>query len=120
HVFKLTGEPEILFLGMECEGAPPSWLYGVFFPQTLPRDVDRSRRSRGSTYEEASALVDRFHFKQVYVYAMGQEPWLSHILDNELDEASASSVQARKLIAHCQAKGIAAENLFGQKEIWAR
>lgn len=120
HVFKLCGEPEILFLGMECEGAPPSWLYGVFFPQALPREIDRSRRSRGSTFEEASALVDRFHFKQVYVYAMGQEPWLSHILDNELDEKSQSYIQSRKLVAHCQAKGIVAENLYARKEIWAR
>ncbi|MGA3026003.1 MAG: MBL fold metallo-hydrolase [Bryobacteraceae bacterium] len=118
HVFRQAGEPEILFLGMECEGAPPSWLYGVFFPQALPREVDRSRRSRGSTFDEASALVDRFHFKQVYVYAMGQEPWLSHILDNELNEESESYIQSRKLVAHCRARGIVSENLYAQKEIW--
>jgi L-ascorbate metabolism protein UlaG (beta-lactamase superfamily) len=117
HVFAETGTPQVLFLGMECEGAPPSWLYGVFFPQPMARDIDRSRRSRGSTYEEAAALVDRFPVEQVYVYAMGQEPWLSHILDNALNEESESTKQTRKLIAHCEGKGITAQNLYAQKEI---
>ncbi len=117
HIFALTGGADLLFLGMECDGAPPSWIYGALFPKSLPREIDRSRRARGCNFGEAAALIDRFRFSQVYVYAMGQEPWLSHILDNKLTEESNSYIQSRKLIEHCKALGIHAENLFGQKEI---
>lgn len=117
HIFELTGGADLLFLGMECDGAPPSWIYGPIFPKSLSREIDRSRRARGCNFGEAAALIERFRFSQVYVYAMGQEPWLSHILDNELTEESNSYVQSRKLIEHCKALGIGAENLFGQKEL---
>jgi L-ascorbate metabolism protein UlaG (beta-lactamase superfamily) len=116
-VFQITGEPDLLFLGMECDGAPPSWIYGPLFPKAVPREIDQSRRARGCNFKEASGLVDRFRFRQAYVYAMGQEPWLSHILDNEFNEESNSLIQSRRFVAHCREKGIVSESLFGQKEI---
>lgn len=117
NVFRITGEPDLLFLGMECDGAPPSWIVGPLFPKAVPREIDRSRRARGCNFREASGLVERFPFKQAYVYAMGQEPWLNHILDNEFNEESNSLIQSRQFVAHCNAKGIVSESLFGQKEI---
>ena len=63
------------------------------------------------------ALIERLGFQSVYVYAMGQEPWLSHILDNELTDESVSLSESRKLMAYCASRGIAAEHLFAQKEI---
>lgn len=118
HIFRQTGEPDILFLGMECEGAPPSWVFGPLFPKPLPRDIDHSRRARGCNIHEAKALVDRFHFKQVYIYAMGQEPWLNHILDNEFSEDSPSLIQSRTFVNYCRSKGIESESLYAQKEIF--
>ena len=117
HVFALTGQPEVLFVGMEVEGAPPSWVYGPLFPKTLPRPIDQSRRARGCNIHEASALVDRFDFKKVFIYAMGQEPWLDHILDNQFTETSPSLIQSRQFLAHCAARGLEAESLFASKEI---
>jgi L-ascorbate metabolism protein UlaG (beta-lactamase superfamily) len=111
------GEPDVLFLGMECEGAPPSWVYGPFFPKPLPRDIDRSRRARGCNLNEAAALLDHLRFKQVYVYAMGQEPWVDHILDNQFTEESPSLIQSRQFVDLCRARGIESENLFGTKEL---
>ena len=64
---------------MECDGAPLSWLYGPLLTQKLPRAMDESRRLAGSNYEQGMGLVDRFGCKLVYVYAMGQEPWLGYI-----------------------------------------
>ena len=117
HVQQLFGKSDALFLGMECEGAPASWIYGPMFTKPLTRDVDQSRRARGSNFAEAVALIERLGFQSVFVYAMGQEPWLSHILDNELTDESVSMSEARKLMAYCAARGIAAEQLFAQKEI---
>lgn len=117
HLFRLTGTPDTLFLGMETEGAPPSWVYGPLFPKALPRALDQSRRARGCHLGEATALVDHFPFQAAYVYAMGQEPWLNHILDNTFDEHSPSRIQSTQFVAHCQANGIASENLFAMREI---
>jgi len=117
HLRKTVGNADILFLGMECDGAPPSWIYGPLFPQPLPREINQSRRARGSNFKEACAIVDRFNFKQVYVYAMGQEPWLTHILDNELSEEANPLIQSRQLVDECRSRGIVSENLFGKKEI---
>ena len=117
HLLASVGCPDILFLGMECDGARPSWIYGPMFPKPLPREIDSSRRARGCNFEEARAMVDTFKFKQVYVYAMGQEPWVSHILDNEFTEESNSVVQSRKLVDYCRSRGIIADNLFGRREI---
>lgn len=117
HVIRLYGKSDVLFLGMECEGAPASWIYGPLFTRPLPRDVDQSRRARGSNFEEAVALVERLGSEAVFVYAMGQEPWLSHILDNELTQDSRSMIESRRLMEYCASRGVAAEHLFAQKEI---
>ena len=117
HIFNITGEPQRLFLGMECEGAPLSWVYGPLFPKPLPRDINNSRRARGCNFDEATQLIGRANFKEVYVYAMGQEPWLNHILDNKFTEASRSLIESRRMLEWCAARGIQTESLFAQKEI---
>lgn len=119
HLHDLYGDMDTLFLGMECDGAPLSWAYGPLFPEPPERGIDKARRARGCNFEEALALVERFHFKEVYVYAMGQEPWLHHILDNNLGEDSNPIIQSKKLIEVCRSRGIGAEFLFGEKEILA-
>jgi len=117
HVFDITDQPDILFVGMEVAGAPPSWVYGPLFPKPLPRAIDQSRRARGCNLNEAAALVDRFTFKQIFIYAMGQEPWLDHILDNTFSDDSPSLIQSKQFLGHCKARGIQAESLFAIKEV---
>jgi L-ascorbate metabolism protein UlaG (beta-lactamase superfamily) len=117
HLLKTVGGADILFLGMECDGAQPNWIYGQLFPKPLSREIDRSRRARGCNFSEARSIVDIFNFKQVYVYAMGQEPWINHILDNQFTDESNPIVQSRQLVSECLSRGIVAESLFGKKEI---
>jgi L-ascorbate metabolism protein UlaG (beta-lactamase superfamily) len=118
EIQRLYGKSEVLFLGMECEGAPASWIYGPMFAKPLTRDIDRSRRARGSNCAEAVSLIERLGFGSVYVYAMGQEPWLSHILDNELSDDSLALAESRRLMAYCAEHGIVSEHLFARKEIY--
>jgi L-ascorbate metabolism protein UlaG (beta-lactamase superfamily) len=80
HIHRETGDIDALFLGMECNGAPLSWLYGPLLTQRFERSMDESRRLAGSNYEQARHIVDLFHCREVYVYAMGQEPWLNYIM----------------------------------------
>jgi hypothetical protein len=117
HVHKQIGDIDVLFVGMECNGAPMSWIYGPLLTKRLERQKDHSRRLAGSDYERAMALVDQFHCKEVYVYAMGQEPWLNYVMSVKYTEASRPIVHSNRLIEECRNRGIVAERLYGEKEI---
>jgi L-ascorbate metabolism protein UlaG (beta-lactamase superfamily) len=117
HVQKCIGNVDVVFLGMECDGAPLTWLYGPLLTEDLARDKDESRRLAGSNFDKGKALVDTFNPSEVYVYAMGQEPWLEFISSIKYTAESNPIVQSDKLISYCHAHDIIAERLFGEKEI---
>jgi L-ascorbate metabolism protein UlaG (beta-lactamase superfamily) len=117
HVHREIGDVDALFLGMECDGAPLSWLYGPLLTQRVERSMDESRRLAGSNYEQAKNIVDVFHCREVYVYAMGQEPWLNYIMSIKYTSESRPIVESNRLIQSCQDKAIRAERLFGEKQI---
>jgi L-ascorbate metabolism protein UlaG (beta-lactamase superfamily) len=117
HIHSLVGDTDVLFLGMECDGAPVSWVYGPLFTTKPERDKDRSRRGRGSNCTEGMDLVHRFNCKEVYVYAMGEEPWVRYILGVEYTPESNPIVQSNMLIEQCRREGRIAERLFAEKEI---
>lgn len=118
HVQRLTGDADVVLLGMECDGAPLTWLYGPLLTEDLARDKDHSRRLAGSNYERGRKLVDTFNPKEVYVYAMGMEPWLEFISSIRYTDESHPIVASNRLIADCHANGIVAERLFGEKELF--
>jgi hypothetical protein len=63
------------------------------------------------------ALIDIFHPKEAYVYAMGQEPWVEFISSIKYTEESNPIVQSDKLVKLCTDRGIIAERLYGEKEL---
>jgi hypothetical protein len=79
HIHRLIGEVDIFFIGMECDGGPLSWLYGPLLTKPLSRKHDHSRRLNGSDCRKGMGIVERLRPRQVYVYAMGQEPWLTFL-----------------------------------------
>ncbi|MFC0516384.1 MBL fold metallo-hydrolase [Mucilaginibacter angelicae] len=117
HVHSAIGDIDVIFLGMECDGAPLSWLYGPLLTSELPRDKDQSRRLAGSDYGKGIKLVEIFNPKEVYVYAMGQEPWLEFISSIKYTDESNPIIQSNRLIDDCKSRSIIAERLFGEKEI---
>jgi L-ascorbate metabolism protein UlaG (beta-lactamase superfamily) len=117
HIYAETGDVDALFLGMECDGAPLSWLYGPLLTRTMERAMDESRRLNGSNYEQAIAIVRRFNCRFAYVYAMGQEPWLGHIMSLKYTEQSRQIIESDRLIRECVENGLCSERLFGQKEM---
>lgn len=117
HLHREIGDVDTLFVGMECDGAPVSWIYGPLFTQKLERSKDHSRRLAGSNYQRALNIVEQLRCKEVYVYAMGQEPWLNYVMSIKYTEQSNPIVQSNLLLETCRARGIAAERLFGEKEI---
>jgi L-ascorbate metabolism protein UlaG (beta-lactamase superfamily) len=117
HIQHITGNVDVLFLGMECDGAPLTWLYGPLLTEELARDKDQSRRLAGSDFEKGISLVDIFKPKEVYVYAMGQEPWLEFISTVRYTEESKPIVQSNMLVTECLRRNIIAERLYGEKEL---
>jgi len=117
HLHQEVGDIDALFLGMECDGAPLSWLYGPLLTQKLERAMDESRRLAGSNYEQGMQIVDCFHCREAYVYAMGQEPWLNYVMSIKYTDQSRPIIESNKLIRACQERGITAERLYGEKEI---
>jgi L-ascorbate metabolism protein UlaG (beta-lactamase superfamily) len=118
QVRRLLGPVDVLFLGMECDGAPLSWLYGPLLTQTLERKKDQSRRLSGSNYEQAMEMVRTLGCKEVYVYAMGQEPWLNYVMSRKYTETSRPIVMSNQLVGECRRLGIVAQRLYGENEMF--
>lgn len=118
HLRKELGSVSALFLGMECVGAPLTWLYGPLLSSPVPKDLSDSRRLNGSNYEQGIDIVRALGCREVYVYAMGQEPWLNYVMSLKYTEASRPIVESNRLIEECHRQGLRAERLFGEREMF--
>jgi L-ascorbate metabolism protein UlaG (beta-lactamase superfamily) len=116
NLAQVVGDVDVLFIGMECDGAPMSWLYGPLMTKRIDRKMDQSRRFCGSNYERGIGIVNKFNFKEVYVYAMGQEPWLTYVSSVKYTDESNPIVASNGLVKECRSRGITAERLFGKNE----
>lgn len=114
HLAPLIGRLDALFLGMECQGAPMSWLYGALLPRATDRAHDQSRRLDGSDSTRALALVEALDIGEVLVYAMGLEPWLRFICGIDDDPDNRPMTECRRFIEMCQARGVPARRLYGR------
>lgn len=117
RVQSVMGDIDVLFLGMECDGAPLSWLYGPLLANKIDRDKDQSRRLAGCNYDQGRDLIHIFHPKNVFVYAMGLEPWLQFISSIKYTDESRPIVESNKLVNECNNRSIMAERLFGERTI---
>jgi L-ascorbate metabolism protein UlaG (beta-lactamase superfamily) len=113
----IYGEIDTLFLGMECLGAPFSWTYGPLLPVAVDRKKDQSRRLNGSDFQRGIKVVESLGCKQVYVYAMGAEPWLQYVTSIDPSEDTPPVINAKQLVSRCAELGIPAERLYGSKEV---
>ncbi|KZD09515.1 MBL fold metallo-hydrolase [Oceanibaculum pacificum] len=112
----IIGQVDTLFLGMECKGAPMSWLYGCLLPTPLERGRDQSRRLDGSDSARALPAIRSLQARQVFIYALGLEPWLRFITSLAPDPDSAPMRESDRLIALCRDLGIPAARLYGRAE----
>lgn len=118
HLHNLIGNLDVMFIGMECDGAPFTWAYGSLLTKQIPRKMAQTRRLDGSNAEKAMKLVSQFNPQQVYVYAMGQEPWLTYITSIQYTDDSRPIIESNKLIEACKNRNIMSERLFGRKELF--
>ncbi|MFE8600245.1 MBL fold metallo-hydrolase [Archangium violaceum] len=118
HVHRWVGDVDMMFVGMECAGAPGSWVYGPLMLRPLTRKQDQARRLNGSGFEQARALVEQFKPRSVWVYAMAQEPWLRHVLGLEYTPESIQIIESNRLVAHYRECGLPCERLYGRSEMF--
>jgi L-ascorbate metabolism protein UlaG (beta-lactamase superfamily) len=112
-----VGPTDILFLGMECVGSPLSWSYGPLLPKRPDRAHDQSRLGRGSGSDEGRALVQALGARTLFIYALGQEPWLRSILGLAHGPDSPQIAEAERLIGWCREHGIDARRLYGKADL---
>jgi L-ascorbate metabolism protein UlaG (beta-lactamase superfamily) len=108
---------DLMFVGMECFGAPLSWLYGPLLPKPLAKRDDDSRRMSGANAARAWQLAEAIRPRQAYVYAMGQEPWMRYLMGLNYHEDSVQLSESRQFVSRCREAGIAAELLFRHQEL---
>lgn len=112
HIAKLCGPVDYLYMGMESEGAPLSWIYGPLLDEPIDRKWDQSRRLNGSNAVLGLKLVQAFKPKKVNIYALGREPWLSHLMKVDCNESSPTQKEINCFSEQCKQQGIAVEILF--------
>jgi L-ascorbate metabolism protein UlaG (beta-lactamase superfamily) len=113
HIREALGPVETLFIGMECEGAPLSWVYGPLLCGAIERGKDTSRRLAGSDEDQAKKIAGILGCREVYVYAMGLEPWVQHVTSVGGEQDGAAILASNSFIASCNEHGLFARRLYG-------
>jgi L-ascorbate metabolism protein UlaG (beta-lactamase superfamily) len=117
HIHDLIGDVDQVFLGMECDGAPLSWIYGPLFSRRLDARMSRSRKLNGSDAIEAIGIVRQLRAREAFVYAMGREPWLVFVMATSYPEDSYQLRQMAEFFQRCADIGVSARELYGRAEL---
>ncbi|MFD3656609.1 MBL fold metallo-hydrolase [Streptomyces sp. NPDC058620] len=116
YVKRHLGTADIAFLGMECDGAPLTWLYQALLTKPVTKKMSNSRKLSGSNAAQAADIMVELGAKEAYVYAMGEEPWLGHVMATTYTEDTFQIKQIDEFMTWCKGRGIKAGHLYGQQE----
>ncbi|PHQ52163.1 beta-hydroxylase [Streptomyces cinnamoneus] len=116
YVREHLGTADMAFLGMECDGAPLTWLYRALLTRPVPKKMSGSRKLSGSDAAQAAAIMTEFGAREAYVYAMGEEEWLGHVMATTYDEDTYQLQQIDEFLTWCADRGIPAEHLLNKRE----
>jgi L-ascorbate metabolism protein UlaG (beta-lactamase superfamily) len=111
-----VGEVDMAYLGMECAGAPLTWLYQGLFTKPVTKKMSDSRTLSGSNAAQAAGIITELGASEAYIYAMGEEPWLGHVMATTYNEDSYQLRQVAEFMTWCADHGVKADHLFAQHE----
>jgi L-ascorbate metabolism protein UlaG (beta-lactamase superfamily) len=111
-----AGQVDMAFLGMECAGAPLTWLYQGLFTKPVTKRMSDSRTLSGSNAEQAAGIMTELRANEAYVYAMGEESWLGHVMATTYNEDSYQLKQVAEFMTWCADHGVKSDHLLGQHE----
>ncbi len=117
RIRRYVGKTDLAFLGMECAGAPLTWVYQALLTRPMTKKMSDSRTLSGSNAEQAGAIVTELGASEAYVYAMGEEDWLvGHVMATSYSKDSYQLKQVAEFMNWCADQGIKADHLYGQHE----
>ncbi len=111
-----VGQVDMAFLGMECAGAPLTWLYQALLTRPVTKKMSDSRTLSGSNAAQAAAIMTELGASEAYVYAMGEESWLGHVMATTYNEDSYQLQQVEEFMTWCADHGVKSDHLLGQHE----
>jgi L-ascorbate metabolism protein UlaG (beta-lactamase superfamily) len=111
-----VGPVDIAFLGMECAGAPLTWLYGGLFTKPVTKKMSNSRTLSGSNAEQAAGIMTELGANEAYIYAMGEESWLGHVMATSYNDDSFQLKQVAEFMTWCADHGVKSDHLLNQHE----
>ncbi len=117
RIAQAVGRVDTMFIGMECDGAPLSWLYGHCLKARPSRKMDDSRKLSGCNSAQAWSVTEALKPARTYVYAMGQEPWMSFMMGLAYTPQSPQIVESDRFVSMCREAGIPSERLCGSREL---
>jgi L-ascorbate metabolism protein UlaG (beta-lactamase superfamily) len=110
------GRADMAFLGMECDGAPLTWLYQGLLTLPVSKKMSDSRKLSGSNAAQAGDIMAELGSREAYVYAMGEESWQGHIMATSYNPDSYQLRQIEEFLGWCADSGITAEHLLNKRE----
>jgi L-ascorbate metabolism protein UlaG (beta-lactamase superfamily) len=116
YVRNYLGKADMAFLGMECDGAPLTWLYQGLLTQPISRKMSDSRKLSGSNAAQAADIMTELGSSEAYIYAMGEESWEGHIMATSYNPNSYQLKQIEEFLGWCAEAGIHAEHLLNERE----
>jgi L-ascorbate metabolism protein UlaG (beta-lactamase superfamily) len=111
-----VGPVDIAFLGMECAGAPLTWLYQGLFTKPVTKKMSDSRTLSGSNAEQAAGIITELGASEAYIYAMGEESWLGHVMATTYNDDSYQLKQVAEFMAWCAGHAVKSDHLLCQHE----
>lgn len=111
-----VGQVDMAFLGMECAGAPLTWLYQGLFTKPVTKKMSDSRTLSGSNAEQAAGIMTELGASEAYVYAMGEESWLGHVMATSYNADSYQLKQVADFMTWCAEHGVKSDHLLDQHE----
>jgi hypothetical protein len=111
-----VGDVDKAFLGMECDGAPLTWLYKGLLTRPVTKKMSDSRKLSGSNAEQAAAIMTKLGTSEAYVYAMGEESWQGHVMATTYTPDTYQIQQIDEFLTWCKAHDVLAEHLFNKRE----
>jgi L-ascorbate metabolism protein UlaG (beta-lactamase superfamily) len=114
HIADYLGKVDVMAIGMECVGAPYTWLYGALHTKLVSKKIKESRRLNGSNFDQAHKIAEMFEPSQIFLYALGMEPWYKYFMGLDYDENSVQLLETTKMIDACKQKNVPAERLYGK------
>jgi L-ascorbate metabolism protein UlaG (beta-lactamase superfamily) len=116
YMRKELGTCDMAFLGMECDGAPLTWLYQGLITKPVSKKMSDSRKLSGSNAAQAGDIMVELGASEAYIYAMGEESWQGHVMATTYNEDTYQLLQIKEFLGWCKERSINAEHLLNKRE----